>query len=146
MTLSRFQDRTEAGERLAARVSELGLADPVVYALPRGGVPVAGPVAMALGAPLDLIMVRKLGVPGHEELAAGAVVDGAAHDVVFNENVLCWSNVTSVTFNGKNSLFRILPNSTFQKLTILIIIACYDVPCRDEMQFCSKHGQYWLLH
>lgn len=83
-----FQDRQEAGERLADAVAALGLADPVVLALPRGGVPVAAPVAARLKAPLDLVMVRKIGVPGHDELAAGAVVDGAAHRVVFNADIV----------------------------------------------------------
>lgn len=88
MLLNRFADRDDAGKRLAAEVKRLRLADPVVLALPRGGVPVAAPVAEVLGAPLDLVMVRKIGAPGHTELAAGAVVDGAAHQVVWNESVL----------------------------------------------------------
>lgn len=86
--MSEFRDRAEAGERLAQAVAALGLGDPVVLALPRGGVPVAVPVARALGAALDLVMVRKIGVPGNPELAAGAVVDGPAHEAVFNEDVL----------------------------------------------------------
>lgn len=83
-----FTDRTDAGVRLAEALVALGLTDPVVLALPRGGVPVALPVARALGAPLDLLMVRKLGMPGNPELAAGAVVNGAGHDVVFNRQLL----------------------------------------------------------
>jgi len=83
-----FLDRAEAGEQLAETLAALGLADPVVLALPRGGVPVAAPVAKRLGAPLDLVMVRKLGVPGHAELAAGAVVDGPVHQAVFNQDIL----------------------------------------------------------
>lgn len=83
-----FADRKEAGQQLAGAVAALGLADPVVLALPRGGVPVAAPVAQALGAPMDLLMVRKIGVPGHSELAAGAVVDGVAHQVVWNARIL----------------------------------------------------------
>lgn len=83
-----FRDRTEAGEKLADRLAGLGLADPVVLALPRGGLPVALPVARRLGAPVDLLLVRKIGVPGHEELAAGAVVDGDVHQVVFNADIL----------------------------------------------------------
>ena len=86
--MNRFADRDDAGNRLAAKVAHLNLTDPVVLALPRGGVPVAVPVARALGAPLDLVMVRKIGAPGHTELAAGAVVDGAAHQVVWNDSVL----------------------------------------------------------
>lgn len=86
--MTEFRDRTEAGERLAAAVAALGLGDPVVLALPRGGLPVAAPVARALGAALDLLMVRKIGVPGNPELAAGAVADGPAHQAVFNEDML----------------------------------------------------------
>ncbi|MDJ0630435.1 MAG: phosphoribosyltransferase family protein [Rhodobacter sp.] len=86
--MDRFADRTDAGTRLAGPVARLGLADPVVLALPRGGVPVAAPVADRLGAPLDLVMVRKIGTPGNPELAAGAVVDGAAPQTVFNDDIL----------------------------------------------------------
>lgn len=80
-----FHDRADAGERLADELAGLDLTDPVVLALPRGGVPVAVPIAKRLGAPLDLIMVRKIGAPGHEEFAIGAVVDGSTPDVVWNE-------------------------------------------------------------
>jgi predicted phosphoribosyltransferase len=69
----RFRDRDDAGRRLAARVLALHLADPVVLALPRGGGPVAAQVARAIGAPLDVILVRKLGVPTQPELAMGAL-------------------------------------------------------------------------
>jgi predicted phosphoribosyltransferase len=72
-----FQDRRDAGRRLAAALSGYaGRTDVVVLALPRGGVPVAYEVAKALGAPLDVFLVRKLGVPGHEELAMGALATG----------------------------------------------------------------------
>lgn len=81
-----FQDRTEAGERLADRLAAMSLADPTVYALPRGGVPVALPVARRLSAPLDLLLVRKIGAPGQPELAAGAVVEGA--EPVWNPDIL----------------------------------------------------------
>lgn len=69
----RFRDRDDAGRRLAARVLALHLDDPVVLALPRGGVPVAAKVARAIDAPLDVILVRKLGVPTQPELAMGAL-------------------------------------------------------------------------
>jgi predicted phosphoribosyltransferase len=69
-----FQDRSDAGRQLAAQLTAYrDRPDVLVLALPRGGVPVAYEVARALGAPLDLIIVRKLGLPGHEELAMGAV-------------------------------------------------------------------------
>lgn len=72
-----FRDRIDAGQHLAARLTCFrGRADLIVLGLPRGGVPVAAEVATALGAPLDVLLVRKLGVPGHEELAMGAIASG----------------------------------------------------------------------
>ena len=69
-------DREVAGRQLAARLLLLRLDCPVVYALPRGGVPVAVEIAKALHAPLDLVMVRKIGAPGAPEVALGAIVEG----------------------------------------------------------------------
>ena len=75
--VTQFRDRTEAGQLLATKLSEYANRKNVlVLALPRGGVPVAIEVAKALNAPLDIIVVRKLGVPGHEELAMGAIAPG----------------------------------------------------------------------
>lgn len=71
-----FRDRSEAGRALARALSHHGDAGAQVLALPRGGVPVAFEVAEQLGAPLDVFLVRKLGVPGHEELAMGAIASG----------------------------------------------------------------------
>ncbi|WP_138471092.1 erythromycin esterase family protein [Poseidonocella sp. HB161398] len=85
---ARFADRADAGRRLGATLSGMGLVEPVVYALPRGGVPVALEVARALHAPLDLILVRKIGAPGAPEVALGAVVDGTSPQIVINEAVL----------------------------------------------------------
>lgn len=79
-----FRDRREAGEALAERLRGLKNPDNVVYALPRGGVPVAAVVAAQLEAPLDLILVRKLSAPGHSEFAIGAVVDGAAPTLILH--------------------------------------------------------------
>ncbi len=79
-----YQDRREAGKLLARSLERFaGRADIVVLALPRGGVPVGLEVAEALGAPLDVFIVRKLGVPGHEEYAMGAVASGGV--IVLNE-------------------------------------------------------------
>lgn len=83
----RFRDRIEAGRLLAARLAHLEHGDPVVLALPRGGVPVGHEIADALRAPLELIMVRKLGVPGQPELALGAVVDGQNPEIVVNPDI-----------------------------------------------------------
>jgi putative phosphoribosyl transferase len=84
---SLFLDRPDAGRKLAARLRTLGLDWPVVYALPRGGVPIGLEIANALRAPLDLILVRKIGAPGQPELALAAVVDGEAAQTVINEEV-----------------------------------------------------------
>lgn len=76
-----FDDRTNAGQVLAARLREYsGRDDVVVLGLPRGGVPVAAQIARALRAPLDVLLVRKLGVPGHDELALGAIASGGVLD------------------------------------------------------------------
>ncbi|MCV2867126.1 phosphoribosyltransferase family protein [Defluviimonas sp. WL0002] len=94
-----FADRAEAGRRLAETLQGMTFKRPVVLALPRGGVPVAAKVAEALDAPLGLILVRKIGVPGHEELAAGAVAEGA--DPVFNPEVLNQIGMKAEDFEGK---------------------------------------------
>ncbi|MEN9504533.1 MAG: hypothetical protein RI958_459, partial [Actinomycetota bacterium] len=73
MQQSRFTDRRTAGQLLGAALVQAGTAADVVVGLPRGGVPVAGEVALVLGVPLDVIVVRKLGVPGQRELAMGAI-------------------------------------------------------------------------
>lgn len=85
--LERFGDRSEAGRLLAARLTGRNFANPIVFALPRGGVPVGLEIARTLNAPLDLLMVRKIGVPGNPELALGAVVDGENPQLVINEDI-----------------------------------------------------------
>ena len=82
-----FRDRTDAGRQLAARLTRYAdRSDVLVLALPRGGVPVAYEVAKELNAPLDVFLVRKLGVPGHEELAMGAIASGGVR--VLNEDIV----------------------------------------------------------
>jgi len=85
MNGGRLKDRREAGRLLAEAVVPLGLEDPVVLALPRGGVPVGFEVAKALKAPLDILLVRKIGAPRHEEYGIGALVDGASPQIVIDE-------------------------------------------------------------
>ncbi|WP_232498850.1 phosphoribosyltransferase [Agromyces humatus] len=84
--MDHFTDRADAGRRLAARLIDIDAPDPVVLGLPRGGVPVAAPVAVALGAPLDVLVVRKLGVPGQPELALGAIGEQGAR--VLNDDII----------------------------------------------------------
>jgi putative phosphoribosyl transferase len=79
-----FTDRQEAGRVLALALAPLDLPNPVILALPRGGVPVALEVAKQLRAPMDVLLVRKIGAPGHEELGIGALVDGASPQIVID--------------------------------------------------------------
>jgi predicted phosphoribosyltransferase len=106
----RFEDRIDAGKQLAARLSSYAnRSDVLVLALPRGGVPVGAEVAEALGAPLDVFLVRKLGVPGQEELAMGAVASGSVR--ILNEEVveflgLSWPVIEQVTAHERRELER----------------------------------------
>lgn len=96
-----FRDRKDAGKRLAEALAVYRGDDVVVLALPRGGVPVAAEVAAALDAPLDLVLVRKIGAPFHEELAMGAVADAAGHPcTVRNEDVIAMLGVDGETFDA----------------------------------------------
>ncbi|MFZ0888253.1 MAG: phosphoribosyltransferase family protein [Candidatus Binataceae bacterium] len=83
-----FSDRTDAGRKLAAALAKYKKQDPVVLGIPRGGVPVALEVARALEAPLDVIVVRKLGAPGQSELGIGAVADGDHPEGIFNQEII----------------------------------------------------------
>ncbi len=93
-----FRDRIEAGRALARALVRYKADKPVVLALPRGGVPVAAEVATALDAPLDLVLVRKIGVPYQPELAAGAVVDGQRPVVVRNDMIIRHTDVSEADF------------------------------------------------
>ena len=105
-----FRDRHDAGRRLAARLSTYAnRPDVLVLALPRGGVPVGYEVAKALNVPLDVFLVRKLGVPGHEELAMGAIASGGVR-VLNNEVVQAWhispDVIEAVTADERRELAR----------------------------------------
>ena len=93
-----FRDRSDAGRRLAKALAAYKLEKPVILALPRGGVPVAAEVAAVLNAPLDLILVRKIGVPMQPELAIGAVVDGGQPIIVRNEDISQLVGVSEIEF------------------------------------------------
>jgi predicted phosphoribosyltransferase len=95
-----FKDRSDAGRKLAKALAAYKDQHPVILALPRGGVPVAAEVAAALHAPLDLILVRKIGVPIQPELAMGAVVDGGAPIIVRNEDVIRLAGIDETEFKA----------------------------------------------
>jgi predicted phosphoribosyltransferase len=95
-----FIDRKDAGQRLAKALAHYKGRQPVVLALPRGGVPVAAEIAAVLDAPLDLILVRKIGAPFQPELAMGAVVDGITPIIVRNEDVIRLAGVSESEFNA----------------------------------------------
>src|SRR4029079_19283308 len=83
-----FRNRRDAGRRLAVALAPYCERGPIVLALPRGGVPVGFEVSKALAAPLDVLLVRKIGAPGHEELGLGAVFDGHDPQRVLNEDLV----------------------------------------------------------
>ena len=94
-----FRDRADAGRILADDLADFaGRTDVIVLALPRGGVPVAFEVARALGAPLDVFLVRKLGLPGHPELAMGAIASGGVQ--LLNEEVVRAYDVTDAEIDA----------------------------------------------
>lgn len=95
-----FRNRSHAGRLLASALANYKDTDPVILALPRGGVPVAAEVAAALSAPLDLILVRKIGVPSQPELAMGAVVDGAEPIIVRNDGVIRLAGIDEPEFDA----------------------------------------------
>ena len=95
----RFADRADAGRQLASHLDRLRDARPVVLGLPRGGMVVAEQVADVLDAPLDVLVVRKIGVPFQPELAMGAVVDGGHPHVIRNEGVIALADISADDFN-----------------------------------------------
>ena len=95
-----FSNRTEAGRELAKALAFYKEQHPVILALPRGGAPVAAEIATALEAPLDLMLVRKIGVPFQPELAMGAVIDGQEPLVVRNEQVIRMAEINESEFDA----------------------------------------------
>ena len=93
-----YKNRSDAGKRLARKLAYYQSQDPLILALPRGGLPVAAEIARALNAPLDLVFVRKLGAPGRPELAMGAVIDGPKPYVARNEDVLSFLPLSEEEF------------------------------------------------
>ncbi|PYL22096.1 MAG: phosphoribosyltransferase [Verrucomicrobia bacterium] len=127
-----FPNRTEAGRLLAGRlVKYAGRDDVIVLGLPRGGVPVAFEVAQRLGAPLDVFIVRKLGVPGFEELAAGAIASGGVR--VLNEDVV------RALPNAEETIESIGPPDTCHELEE----QADETICLSMPEFFQAVGQYY---
>jgi len=99
--MTMFLDREDAGRRLATALAGYKSKRPVILALPRGGIPVAAEIAAALDAPLDLILVRKVGVPSQPELAMGAVVDGSRPIFIQNEDVIRLAGVSASEYRKR---------------------------------------------
>ncbi len=152
-----FADRAEAGRFLAEKLKDYaGRNDVIVLGLPRGGVPVAYEVAKALQAPLDVFLVRKLGVPGFEELAAGAIASGGVR--VLNEDVvraLPHSDeiIESVTRREKAELERREqsyragrpPPQLRDRLSSLLTMALPPVqPCARRLKHCVNQARQKL--
>jgi len=95
-----FRDRVEAGQRLAEALADYKQDKPVVLGLVRGGAPVAAEIARALEAPLDIVLVRKIGVPYEPELAMGAVIDGPTPLTVRNEGIIRATGVSEAEFGA----------------------------------------------
>jgi predicted phosphoribosyltransferase len=95
-----FQNRTDAGRQLAKALLKYKSRHPVILALPRGGVSVAAEVAAALDAPLDLLLVRKIGLPSQPELAMGAVTDGEEPTIIRNSDVIELSGISAGEFDA----------------------------------------------
>ena len=119
-----FRDRTEAGQILASKLTKyVNQVDTVILALPRGGVPVAYEIGKELGLPIDIFVVRKLGVPGHEELAMGAIASGGVRHI--NRDVVDQLRIVSETIDvasRREQLYRgqRLPVDVRNKTVILV--------------------------
>jgi predicted phosphoribosyltransferase len=132
MTQKTFRDRRHAGQALTGKLVEFqDMQDAVVLALPRGGVPVGYEVALALHLPLDVFIVRKLGVPGQEELGMGAIASGGSQ--IINPQIVKWSGISSqqldeviakesAELQRREELYRIgrAPVDLGQKLILLV--------------------------
>lgn len=154
-----FQDRAEAGRKLAKALAHYKEDGPLILALPRGGVPVAAEVALALDAPLDLVLVRKLGVPWQPELAMGAIVDGPQPYVVRNEDILSQANLTEEEFaeicereldeieRRRRLYLKELPRADIAGRTVIVVddgIAT-GATTRAALRATRKQGPRWLV-
>ena len=154
-----FKNRTDAGEKLARALPHLKQEDPVVVALPRGGVPVAFEVASALEAPLDVILIGKIGAPGQPELAVGAVTDGEEVEMVINADLADASGATADYIERQKevelekieqqraSYFRGIACSDIKNRTVIVIddgIAT-GATIRVAVKALRRRGARWLV-
>ena len=158
-TFYRFANRTEAGKRLADALSGYtGRSDILILALPRGGVPVAYEVAKALSATMDLWLVRKLGVPGHEELALGALAGKNIR--IFNQDIIDLLHIDETVIDGivarelaelgrRNTLYRQGKSPPSTEQSLLSMTAWLRVrPCVLRLHPSvrrARHGSSWLF-
>jgi putative phosphoribosyl transferase len=131
-----FENRREAGERLAKELLYLKDRNPVVLALPRGGVPIGVEVARALAAPLDLLLVRKIGTPGQPELALGAVIDGERMDFVVNDDIMEMLGL-SIDFVRKHAAQEV---AEIERRRRLYLTDREHVPVRDRTVIVVDDG------
>lgn len=154
-----FTDRRYAGRRLAHELIRYKGDNPVVLALPRGGVVVAAEVAAALDAPLDLVLVRKIGVPIQPELAMGAVVDGARPHIIRNEDIIDDARISETEFNRvceaelleiERRRSRYLADRPRAAVTDRMVIVVDDgiatgATVRAALEAILERGPKWLL-
>jgi putative phosphoribosyl transferase len=127
-----FADRRDAGRQLAVALKRLDLADPLVLALPRGGVPVGYEIARALSAPMDVLFVRKIGAPGHEEYGIGALVDGSSPEIVIDRRAALEAGATTeyiqrevarqlAEIERRRALYRAGPAADLHGRTVIVV-------------------------
>ena len=127
-----FADRRNAGRQLAVALKRLDLADPLILALPRGGVPVGYEIAKALGAPMDVLFVRKIGAPGHEEYGIGALVDGSSPEIVIDRRAALEAGASTeyiqrqvgrelAEIERRRGLYRTGPAADLRGRTVIVV-------------------------
>jgi putative phosphoribosyl transferase len=156
--VSRFRNRTEAGQLLAKRLQAyVNQPDVLVLALPRGGVPVAFEIAKRLNAPLDVCIVRKLGVPGHKELAMGAIALGGNRFI--NQDVVDWLHIPEAAIESvtrmeeqelarRNQLYRgTRPPPDIKNRTVILVDdgLATGATMRAAIEIIQQQGPKYLI-
>ena len=135
-----FGDRTQAGRQLAAALARHHLSDPVVLALPRGGVPVAAEVPLALHAPLDLLIVRKIGAPRNPELAVGAIAEGAEAAVVDRETLAATGTSQAYVDRQARLELQEIARRMPREPGSTVLHCASSIFCADRSSHCCSSG------